>query len=160
MININHKKPWGWDWGYFLLRLICPMSAESVLISWQKTYSLKKNLYRAFNENVKSKGILQFHKKKEFKCGAVTIMNISYGYSLVLCIICILYFIPHGSHGIWWTPLSYLRLVTFFSLSASWLVSLSTSPPRSEAPWPAVSSLSPLLMSCNTVYIGTSGLIQ
>lgn len=23
-------------------------------------------------------------------------MNISYGYSLVLCIICILYFIPHG----------------------------------------------------------------
>lgn len=64
MININHKKPWGWDWGYFLLRLICPMSAESVLISWQKTYSLKKTLYRAFNENVKSKGILQFHKKK------------------------------------------------------------------------------------------------
>lgn len=97
MININHKKPWGWDWGYFLLRLICPMSAESVLISWQKTYSLKKTLYRAFNENVKSKGILQFHKKKKkFKCGAVTIMNISYGYSLVLCIICILYFIPHG----------------------------------------------------------------
>lgn len=127
MININHKKPWGWDWGYFLLRLICPMSVESVLISWQKTYSLKKTLYRAFNENVKSKGILQFHKKKEFKCGAVTIMNISYGYSLVLCIICILYFIPHGlmeSDGL-------------SSLTSAWSHSFPSLPPDwSHSPLP------------------------
>lgn len=109
-------------------------------------FEKKKPLYRAFNENLKNIGIPSCHKKR------IQMGRCDYN---VLCIICILYsFFPMGSHDIWWV-LFYLRLVTFFSLSASWLVSLSTSPPSSEAPWPAVSSLSPLLMSCNTMYILT-----